>query len=57
MGDNDGGLDVQWDAGKSAKSFAIQTSRDPLTANNWVSQPSATRSSMSLPGASIPVVN
>ena len=34
-GDNDGELDAQWDPVRTAKSYQVQVSADPITATSW----------------------
>ena len=35
VGDNDGELDAQWDPVRSAKSYQVQISADPITSTSW----------------------
>jgi hypothetical protein len=43
-GDNPGELDLQWDPAPGTKTYEVQTSPDPVTANSWAGQGSVTKS-------------
>jgi hypothetical protein len=49
-GDNAGELDLQWDPAAGAKSYEVQVSPDPITATNWTSEPSVTKSRTAISG-------
>ena len=49
-GDHDGELDVQWSPVDGAKSYAIETSPEPMTAASWGNKKSVTKSKATLAG-------
>jgi hypothetical protein len=49
-GDNDGSLDVHWDADATAKTFELETSPDPMTPAGFTHRDTVTKSSATLTG-------
>ena len=49
-GDNEGSLDVSWDALRGANSYEIWTSLDPVTPTSYAFKKSASRSSETVNG-------
>ena len=47
-GDHDGATDASWNRDKSAYSYEVQTSPDPMTATSWVPNQIAPQSSCTL---------
>ena len=49
-GDNEGTLDAGWDRDRSARSYEVQTSVDPVTPASWLPRLTAPKSSCTLAG-------
>lgn len=49
-GDEQGELDAQWDPVTKTRTYEVQTSPDPFTANSWVNRPSVTKSFTKITG-------
>lgn len=47
-GDHDGAVDASWNRDRSARSYEVQTSPDPMSATSWVPNQIAPRSSCTL---------
>jgi hypothetical protein len=52
VGDNDGEIDVDWDAVRGAKTYEIHKSADPITPTGWSAAGSATKSKSTVSGLS-----
>ena len=50
VGDNEGSLDVHWDAQDKVKSYEVQVSPDPFTPTSYVTKDTVTKSSATLTG-------
>jgi hypothetical protein len=49
-GDNEGTLDVSWDALRGAQSYEVQTSSEPVTGTSWAAKMTAAKSSATIIG-------
>ena len=52
-GDTDGAVDVAWNRDKSAKSYEVQTSPEPMTDSTWVPNQIAAKSSCTITGKTV----
>ena len=52
-GDHDGLVDAMWNRDRSARSYEVQTSTDPMSATSWVANQIATRSSCTIAGQAL----
>jgi hypothetical protein len=52
-GDHDGLVDASWNRDRSARSYEVQTSTDPMSATSWVANQIATRSGCTINGQAL----
>jgi hypothetical protein len=52
-GDHDGTVDGAWNRDRSARSYEVQTSPDPMSATGWVTNQISTRSSCTIAGQTL----
>jgi len=50
VGDNDGEIDLDWDAVRGSKTYEAQKSGDPITPTSWTAAGTATKSKMTVSG-------